>query len=240
MWFIVFGANVEGSGFNGKLSRFLMVNVPKLISDLLINVCGKNTHDSVYSTYDYVVNQRNPILQIAYLVLINGAYVTWLIVGQPLLPKLYVSNVHSYIALIGMFICLSSFYIACTMKPGQITQRTIQCFNYREYDDILYRKDTICRTCETLKLPRSKHCALCNICVPTFDHHCIWLNQCVGEHNYKYFLYFLVVHACFFMYASLVIVLVLLSDVYEHDLFNVTFLNRITGEEYKATTSVVI
>lgn len=36
---------------------------------------------------------------------------------------------------------------------------------------------------------------MCGCCVERFDHHCIWINQCVGLNNYKYFLSFLVLHA---------------------------------------------
>ncbi|VDL78716.1 unnamed protein product [Nippostrongylus brasiliensis] len=34
---------------------------------------------------------------------------------------------------------------------------------------------------------KTKHCRQCNFCVEVFDHHCIWLNNCIGKKNYRLF-----------------------------------------------------
>jgi len=40
-----------------------------------------------------------------------------------------------------------------------------------------------CKVCKHDKLIRMKHCYDCGKCVATFDHHCVWVDNCVGEKN---------------------------------------------------------
>ncbi|EEB09255.1 palmitoyltransferase [Schizosaccharomyces japonicus yFS275] len=106
-------------------------------------------------------------------------------------------------------IALSSMFKTCTSDPGIIPRNT----HVLTYDP-LHPWSTIpedrevvigstrpdaaflvtlryCHTCHVYRPPRASHCSICDNCVEYSDHHCIWLNNCIGRRNYRYFYIFL-------------------------------------------------
>ncbi|GMK59485.1 hypothetical protein CspeluHIS016_0800910 [Cutaneotrichosporon spelunceum] len=53
-----------------------------------------------------------------------------------------------------------------------------------------------CRKCDAWKPDRCHHCRSCRQCVLKMDHHCPWLDNCVGYHNHKSFVLF-TTYTCF-------------------------------------------
>lgn len=44
-----------------------------------------------------------------------------------------------------------------------------------------------CTKCQLLRPARAGHCRICSRCVKRLDHHCVWINSCVGEQNHPAF-----------------------------------------------------
>ncbi|XP_064608537.1 palmitoyltransferase ZDHHC20-B-like isoform X2 [Liolophura sinensis] len=61
-----------------------------------------------------------------------------------------------------------------------------------------------CEKCKAIKPDRCHHCSMCSTCVLKMDHHCPWVNNCVGFTNYKFFVQFLgyALIYCFYVAAT--------------------------------------
>ncbi|CAK82912.1 unnamed protein product (macronuclear) [Paramecium tetraurelia] len=85
-------------------------------------------------------------------------------------------------------ITLLFFILIVCSNPGYQIRRQeplytlITAFNHQD----------ICPICNVVKLPRSKHCDICQRCVLIYDHHCPWINNCVGAENHLIFISFLI------------------------------------------------
>lgn len=185
--------------------------------------------------------KRHPIILIAYLVLVIGAYGLFIVHGYHRIPNPYLSGEHKYIALGVAAVCLYTFYMACASDPGTVTpDNAAQYEALYPYDAFIYPSGRACVSCLVPKVARSKHCRVCNRCVSKFDHHCIWLNNCVGERNYRWFLSYLTANCVLMVYGVVGALSVLWSDVVQHRLFEARFVNQDTGEIISAGWGIVL
>ncbi|XP_027621455.1 palmitoyltransferase ZDHHC23 isoform X1 [Tupaia chinensis] len=49
-------------------------------------------------------------------------------------------------------------------------------------------KEDWCAKCQLVRPARAWHCRICGSCVRRMDHHCVWINSCVGESNHQAFI----------------------------------------------------
>ena len=64
----------------------------------------------------------------------------------------------------------------------------------------------ICKICKEIKPLRTHHCTICGFCVIKMDHHCPWINNCIGQNNHRYFLLFLF-HSFLYTFFSTIFIL---------------------------------
>ncbi|XP_037320545.1 palmitoyltransferase ZDHHC4 [Pungitius pungitius] len=84
------------------------------------------------------------------------------------------------------------FYLCVKRDPGTVTKKKLSGqLSLYPYDRRLFHPGVSCETCQLIKPARSKHCRVCNRCVQRFDHHCVWVNNCIGAQNTRYFLLYL-------------------------------------------------
>ena len=68
-----------------------------------------------------------------------------------------------------------------------------------------------CSICKKFVHESTKHCGGCNRCCYGFDHHCDWLNNCIGKQNYSLFRRLIAWYMVYLLMTLLLIVFLFVS-----------------------------
>ncbi|KAL2635089.1 hypothetical protein R1flu_006568 [Riccia fluitans] len=177
-------------------------------------VCGERGTKTCSSVEQYLCDRPNPVLQLFYLSILGGSYITIATTSLHYIPGFYVSVYHKYIGQAAVLVGVLLFLLTSFTDPGVINSTTLKVhISSYPYDGMIYEGTKECTTCRITRPARSKHCSICDRCVARFDHHCGWMNNCIGEKNLRYFLSFLIWHVCLCLYGAFLLGAILLGEV---------------------------
>jgi len=162
-------------------------------------------------------------------------------------------NIYKYIIFFELLSTLFNHVLAIIIKPGSVQDLKNSKY-YKEHS--AYYSDNfkitpffirnnnlnhqemiwkICKYCKEIKPLRTHHCSLCDICVIKMDHHCPWINNCVGQNNQRYFLLFLFHSFCYtFLVTILTLPILLFHKKYsQNDTEVIITKNKVNMREIK-------
>lgn len=230
--YLIFCVPANGYAFLGRIKLKI-----KLYGEMFVNILPGPVKNAILFLYDYLVNKPNPVVQIFYLLLFLTLFLVYYFSGiNKYFPHKTISYNLVYVLYTIIFFSLYSFYLCSISDPGIIKKKNISFLKQKyPYDFLFNSEKTECKKCGFAKINRSKHCRICDKCIEKFDHHCIWINNCVGAKNMKYFLYFIFSHWVLVSYASFLGLLIFYYEIKEKKLFSQVFYDYETKQEIKAT-----
>lgn len=100
----------------------------------------------------------------------------------------YFSTIYTILAVMA----LATHLKTSLTDPGSVPASAVPTIQQRSsYYQNHNHKLSMCSQCQTYKPPGSHHCRICHRCISHMDHHCPWMNNCIGAGNMKHFLLFL-------------------------------------------------
>ncbi|KAH6618201.1 DHHC palmitoyltransferase-domain-containing protein [Chaetomium sp. MPI-SDFR-AT-0129] len=202
------------------LYRLVWVHLPNGLIAIDERLTGGRTVAALTRFSSYIMYDRHPTVLIFFILLLTISTYLYLPSSWPLMAP-----IHKILSVPTILFPYLFLYLSAASDPGTITPSNLPREMARyPFDFSLFHPGARCRTCPPtsshsgdqqeegrgrdqrggqLKPARSKHCSLCSACIARCDHHCIFINNCVGAGNHHYFLLLLLSTAILTLYGGL-------------------------------------
>ncbi|XP_026450067.1 probable protein S-acyltransferase 17 isoform X3 [Papaver somniferum] len=207
--------------FIEKIHYFLTVGAYDYFLRFMLYAFGSKGRNAILSVEYFCCDRPNPTLQAFYLAIIAGTYYVIAVSSFDYIPGYYLSEYHRYTSFLAVGVGVVLFLLSSFSDPGTVNADNVtQYLSSYPYDNIIFT-EKVCTTCKIPKPARSKHCSICDRCVARFDHHCGWMNNCIGEKNTRYFMAFLLWHFLLCVYGTIAIALILAGQLKEFKVIHI-------------------
>lgn len=160
--------------------------------------------------FSRINSPKNNRIKLAYYLVLNALILVMVIFNNMLYDnelfyvisyeeKLIINILLSLAILLHVFLKYSN--------PGTVTKTTGSGISSSNNDEF-------CKKCNVFKGSSTHigHCPVCSVCVLNRDHHCFWVDNCIGYFNHKWFILYLIHLLVLFLY-SITVIYRRLSDV---------------------------
>jgi len=180
----------EGSDANESFWSIIIDNADPVgyIGNCRVVPCGKTyciqgSNVTAFVFMNFLVNF--PFILFSATIPFHQKFMSTLVddIGRSICQTIFIS-----IAAAGYITTMINLHLCFFTDPGIIPKLR----NDQEVEGPLREDDKVCWTCNVIRPHGAKHCRFCNNCVLGFDHHCPWIGVCIGERNFRYYMYFLI------------------------------------------------
>lgn len=232
LYFLIFGFLVYYCIFanpaNSPMAHFLTIALPHHLQSTLVSL--PFIGGPAVATVEFLAQR---FLLLMYLAIVLGC---WSIIFTYVYPwidrqqseEYSISALHKSMGYMVFALCMFSWRMTSRTSPGIITPTTLSLYQHYPFDDWMYTPSEK----YPLKLARSKFDRMkYQHFVPRYDHYCGWVDNTIGEENYRHFLLFLLVHTGMCYYGAHVLGRLFYNEIQIRKLLQVTFFDRSSGKE---------
>ncbi len=161
------------------------------------------------------IDKINPLITIGpdykYIIILTSIVISLHLVTQNIIMDKLIFY-FSYIEYGLFYIFIISYLLTCLLNPGIWTQSS------RDFNNSDFYKCGLCNFIIS-KNSKSGHCKFCNVCVASFDHHCMWSGKCIGKNNLATFFIMVVSTFLFFMFSVVSVMIYLTTFIDKRSVF---------------------
>lgn len=177
---ILKGANPYSKIYDGK-SIFDIAKENSRFRSIFEMIIETNPSQLLHSfKSDQIYNSTSFVIILTLIGLLN------IVVVLPILNSYY----HTFIYCFLLLSLVISFSFISMSDCGIMVDNRFM--SWLDLVELKVNINAMCPYCKVKKDLKSKHCHTCNHCIQNFDHHCSWINNCVGSKNSNYFIGFLI------------------------------------------------